>query len=135
MELLVSNHGTILREGTKCKKIFLSKSIQFGIPLKQSTTCFKQKTEIFLVTRHQLAEKFDSCFQFLRKDKKGIKENLLLNLQQLHLRLFSYKNVSQIPCHIFAVQSFFTDHLKHKTIIKTTAELPQQILADYLHIS
>ena len=31
-------------------------------------------------------------------------------------RLFSRKNISQIPCKIFAVQRYFTDHLKRKTL-------------------
>ena len=44
-------HGTIMRTGITCKKIPLSKSIEFGIALKWSATHYKQKTEIFLITR------------------------------------------------------------------------------------
>ena len=36
----------------------------------------------------------------------------------------SYKNLSQIPCKIFASQCFFTDHLKHKTVNKATRRMP-----------
>ena len=49
--------------------------------------------------------------------------------------IFSFKNVSQIPCKVFATQCFFTDHLKHKTIKKQLAECTQQSLASYVPIS
>ena len=44
-------HGAIIRTGITCKKIPLTKSIEFGMALKYSATRFKQKAEIFLVTR------------------------------------------------------------------------------------
>ena len=34
-----------------CKKILLQKSIEFGMSLKKSVTHYKEKTEMFLVTR------------------------------------------------------------------------------------
>ena len=54
------HHGTIIRTGITCKKI------RHGF----------EKTEIFLVTRPSTCCKPDSCFWFVRKDKKKIKENL-----------------------------------------------------------
>ena len=45
------NHGTIIRTAISCGKIPLQKSIEFGMVLKYSATRYKQKTEIFLVTR------------------------------------------------------------------------------------
>ena len=35
-----------------------------------------------------------------------------------------FKNVSKIPCKIFDTQCFFTDHLEHKTVNKTTCRTP-----------
>ena len=52
-------------------------SIEFGMALKQRATRYKQKTEIFLVTRPP------TCFWFIRKDKKRIKANLYINLWEL----------------------------------------------------
>ena len=40
------------------------------------TTCYKQKPEIFLVTRPSTCWKPGSCFWFVRKDKKKVKANL-----------------------------------------------------------
>ena len=37
--------------GITCKKIPLEKFIDFSMPLKQSATHYKQKTETFFVTR------------------------------------------------------------------------------------
>ena len=76
-------HGSIIRTGIKCMKIPLQKSIQFGMALKQNTTQYKQKIEIFLAIRPPTSRKPDSCFQFVRKDKNRIKANLQLNLQKL----------------------------------------------------
>ena len=61
---------------------------------------------------------FDFCLRFLGKDKKGAKANLLLNLLELLLERFSFKNISRIGIKIFAAQCFFTDHLKPKTVNK-----------------
>ena len=47
-----------------------------------------------------------------------------LNFWELKLRLFSYKNLSQIPCKVFPAKCFFTDHLKQKTLNKTTCRMP-----------
>ena len=38
--------------------------------------------------------------------------------------LFSYKNLPQVFCKTFATQCFLTDHLKHKTVNKTTCRMP-----------
>ena len=43
---------------------------------------------------------------------------------KLRLRLFSYKNLSQVPGKIFTTKSFFTNHLKHKTVNKSTCRMP-----------
>ena len=50
--------------------------LPFGIALKQNLTRFKEKVAILLITRLPSRWKFDSCFWFLKKDKKGIKANL-----------------------------------------------------------
>ena len=55
---ICSDHENIIRVGIVC------------------TTRYKQKTEIFRVTRPPTCWKDDSCFRFLRKDKIGIKANL-----------------------------------------------------------
>ena len=99
-------------------------STEFGTALKQSTTRYKQKAEIFLVTRPPTCCKPDSCFWFLRKDKKRIKTNMQLNLQELQWKLFSCKNICQIAGKIFATQCFFTDRLNHKIVNKTTCRTP-----------
>ena len=49
---------------------------------------------------------------------------MYLNLLELQLLLFSYKNLSRIPRKIFATQWFFTDHLKYKTANKATSRTP-----------
>ena len=54
---------------------------------------------------------------------------------EFYLWLFSSENISQIANKTFATQCFFTDHLNHKTVIKQPVESPQQILANYGHIS
>ena len=69
-------------------------------------------------------QKFDSCFWFPRKGRKRIKTSLLLNLWELHLKLFSNRNISQIASKISATQCFFTYHLKHKTVNNTTFWTP-----------
>ena len=43
MIICLTNHGTLIGTGIKCKKIPLLKSIEFGMALKQSLTHFKQK--------------------------------------------------------------------------------------------
>ena len=43
----------LIRTGITCKKVPLEKSIEFGMASKSSATRYKQKTEIFLVTRPQ----------------------------------------------------------------------------------
>ena len=49
--------------------------------------------------------------------------------------MFSCKHFSQILCEIFATQYFFTDHLKRKTVEKTTFRTlsanPRQLRAHY----
>ena len=82
----------------------------------RSKTLYKQKAKILFVTRSPNFWKFDFCFWFLQKEKNGVKTNLL--------RLLSSKNLSQIPSKIFATQCFFTDHLKYKTVNKTTFRTP-----------
>ena len=44
-------HGTIIQTGITCKKILFKKSIEFGIRLKWSGTHYKQKEQLFFVTR------------------------------------------------------------------------------------
>ena len=48
--------------------------------LKLSATHYKQKTEIFLVTRQRTCWKPDSCFWSVKKKNKRIKVNLWMNL-------------------------------------------------------
>ena len=93
-------------------------------------TRYKQKTEIFLVTRPTNSWKSGSCFWFVRKGKERIKANLYLNLMEILFELLSYKNISQI-----ASKTFATQHLLKQAFAKQHAERPQQILAKYGHIS
>ena len=58
--------------------------------------------------------------------KKREKSSFVAKFVGIIVQLFSYKNVSQIPCKIFGEQSFVTDHLKHKNINKTTIRTPSE---------
>ena len=73
----------------------------------------------FLVTRPPSCWKPDSCFWFVRKNKED-KSEFVTKSVGIIVRLFSSKNFSQIPSKTFATQCFFTDHLNHKTVNKTT---------------
>ena len=82
-------------------------------------TRYKQKTEIFLITRPPNSCKYDSCFWFVRKDKERIKANLYINLMEILFELLSYKNISQI-----ASKTFATQHLLKQALAKTTCRTP-----------
>ena len=69
-------HGTIMQTRITCKKIPLRKSSEFGMDLKYSTTRYKQKTDILLVTRPPTCWKPVSYFRPARIDKKRIKASL-----------------------------------------------------------
>ena len=85
--------------------------------MKQSVTRYKQKTEIFPVTRPPTWLKFDSCFWFQRQDKKGIKTSLQLSLYEL----YNYFHVKISTARkTFTTQCFFIDLLNHKTVNKGT---------------
>ena len=58
------------------------------------------------------------------KGQKREENKLVTKFVGIIVKLFSYENFSQIHCKIFAVQCFFTDHLKHKTVNKTTCRTP-----------
>ena len=68
--------------------------------------------------------KLDSCFWFIRQDKKVIKVNLQLSLQELWLQLFACKNIPQVGSKTLTTQCVFTDHLNHKTGNKATCRTP-----------
>ena len=57
-------------------------------------------------------------------------------MKKLKLKLFSYKNVSQIASKIFATHCSFTDHLKHNIVNETICRMPSansgQLLAHRL---
>ena len=61
--------------------------------------------------------------------------NLQLNLKELQLRFFSYRNFCQIPSKIFATPCFFTDHSKplKKATCRTPSANACQLCAHYLH--
>ena len=73
------------------KEILKQNSIEFGFAIKQSATRYKQKQKYFSLPDHQLADNI--LFLVSREGKKRIKVDLYLNLQELQLELFSYKNV------------------------------------------
>ena len=78
-----------------------------------------KKTEMFIVTRSPTCWKYDSWFWFLWKDKQRIKVNL-----QLLFVVIIVTIISQIRCKAFVTQCFFTDHVKHKTVMKITFKTP-----------
>ena len=45
-------------------------------------------------------------------------------MQELQSRLFLWKNICQVASNTFATQCFFTDHLNHKIVNKTTCRTP-----------
>ena len=47
-----------------------------------------------------------------------------MNLQELSLRLFSYKNLFKIPFKILGTQCFLTDDLKQKIVNIKTCRMP-----------
>ena len=75
--MFLAINGNIMQtEQEQHVRTFLhKKSIEFGMALKYSVTSYKQETEIFPVIRPPTCWKPDSCFWFVRKDKKGIKAN------------------------------------------------------------
>ena len=81
------------------------------------------KKQIFLITRPPTCWKLDSSFWFLRKEKKD-KNRFVTKFVGIIVKLFSCKNVSQIASETFARQCFFTDHLNHKIVNKTTCRKP-----------
>ena len=67
-------HGTIMWTGITWK--FLYESLLNSAWLWSRTQHAINKKQIFLVTRPPTCWKSDSCFWFVRKDKKRIKANL-----------------------------------------------------------
>ena len=90
-----------------------------GVILKTKKYIFRHRTTNFL--------KINFRFCFIRKNKKWIKANLKANLEELKLRLSSYRNVSLITPKIFATPCSSTDCLKEKIKIKQLAECSQKI--------
>ena len=80
-------------------------------------TRYNQITEIFLVTRLQIAENQIFFFLVCKKKQKEDKSKFVTKLLES------------------ATQFVLTDHLNHKTVKKRAVENPQQILANYGHIS
>ena len=71
-----------------------------------------KKSEKNFVTRPPISEK---PIWFVQQNKKDTNANLLLNLQEVYLDLFSYKMSLKQPVQSL-VQCFVTDYLKHKTV-------------------
>ena len=114
-----NKHKTIIRTGRTCKNSFIRVyRIRYAFEVKQNS-------KIFLATRSSTCWRFDSCFQFLRKSKIGVKANLQLTLYEsvTQLQLFLYINVSKTASKIFATRCFF-DHLKYKSLNKITCSTP-----------
>ena len=64
-----------MRAGIKSKKIISQKSIEFGIPLKYSATCYKQKNRN--ISRYQTTNLMKIRFSFLvsaKGEKKDERE-------------------------------------------------------------
>ena len=74
----------------------------------------------FLILVSAKGQKWDKR-EFVTKICRNYSFYIIINYSY---RLLSCKNISQIPCKIFAVQCYFTDHLKRKTLHKITLRTP-----------
>ena len=85
--------------------------------------CYQQKTNI---SHYQTTNLLKTRFLFLvfKKGKKEDKNRFVTKFVGIIVKLFSCKNVSQIASETFARQCFFTDHLNHKIVNKTTCRKP-----------
>ena len=85
--------------------------------------CYQQKTNI---SHYQTTNLLKTRFLFLvfKKGKKENKNRFVTKFVGIIVKLFSCKNVSQIASETFARQCFFTDHLNHKIVNKTTCRKP-----------
>ena len=57
------------------------------------------------------------------KGQNRDKSEFVTKFAGIIVTIISYKNFSQITCKNFAKQCFFTDHLKHKTVNRTTCRM------------
>lgn len=53
LQTYLLKHETITSTKVTCQKIPLQESIVFDMTFKQNVTCYKQKTDIFLVAKPQ----------------------------------------------------------------------------------
>ena len=83
-----------------------------------------KKQKSFSLQDYPLAKKFDSKFLFLRKDKTGIKATLLCNYICRNYSYDCFQIKIFLKFLVKSLQCFFTDHLKHKTVNKTTCRIP-----------
>ena len=60
------------------------------------------------------------------KGQKRNESKIVAKFVGMIVMIILYKNLSQIPYKIFATQCSFTDHLKHKTVNKTTRKTPSE---------
>ena len=82
-----------------------------------------KKQKYFSLPYHQLAENSFLILAFTKEQKRD-KSAFATKFVGIIVTVFSYKNLSEITCKIFATQCFFNDHLKHKTVNKTTCRIP-----------
>ena len=58
------------------------------------------------------------------KGQKRDKTEFVTKVVRIIFMTIFIKNLSQIPCKIFPTQRFLNDHLKQKTLNKTTCRMP-----------
>ena len=106
----------MIRKGKHiCKFLYKALFVSARLAISKKQNIFRYQITCFL--KH--------WFLFsVSKNKKQIKTNLLLNLNEWQLQLCSQKIVSQIANEIFATQHCLSNHLKRKTINKTTCRIP-----------
>ena len=84
--------------------------------------CNSLKTKTRNFFRYQTTNYLKIEFLFLvhTKGPKSDNSQIKTKFIGLNLQLFSYINVPKIAGKILTTQCSFTDHLKHKTVHKTT---------------
>ena len=109
-------------------------STAFNKRFNYSATCYKQRIEIFLVSRPLI------CFH--NRGRYHIETSPLIcsanqwtGFYMISTSVMKGLKISQNASKIFALQCFFIDCLKYKTVNKQLADHPQKILGKHVHIS
>ena len=77
------------------------------------------------ISRHQITNFLKLWFLLLVSTKRQNRNKIefVTKLEGI-IRLFSYKNISKVPCKMLFTQSFFINHLKHKIVNKKAFKMP-----------